>query len=129
MPKNTRFVSGSWLPVTHTPAPPRFLPEYDNLLIGHNDRTRVIDHAYRYVIFTGTLLVDGFVQATWTIKHGRDAATLTMEPLRRLTKADRLAVAEEGERLLNFVAGESATHGVRITAVATSPPQAAQLRR
>jgi Winged helix DNA-binding domain len=117
------------LPDPDTPAPPRFLPEYDNLLIGHNDRTRVIDHAYRYVIFTGTLLVDGFVQATWTIKRGRDAATLTIEPLRRLTKADRLAVAEEGERLLNFVAGESATHDVRITAVATSPPQAPQLRR
>jgi hypothetical protein len=117
------------LPDPDTPAPPRFLPEYDNLLIGHNDRTRVIDHAYRYVIFTGTLLVDGFVQATWTIRRRRDAATLTIEPLRRLTKADRLAVAEEGERLLTFVAGDSATHDVRVTAVATSPPQAPQLRR
>jgi len=67
---------------------PTALPsEYDNLLIGHADRTRVIDHAYRYVIFTGTLLVDGFVQATWNIKRGRDAATLTIEPLRRLTEA------------------------------------------
>jgi hypothetical protein len=117
------------LPDPDTPAPPRFLPEYDNLLIAHDDRTRVIDHAYRYVIFTGTLLVDGFVQGTWTIKRGRDAATLMIEPLRRLTKTDRLAVAEEGERLLNFAAGEAARRDVRITAVATSPPQAPQLRR
>ena len=117
------------LPDADTPAPPRFLPEYDNLLIGHDDRTRVIDHAYRYVIFTGTLLVDGFVQATWTIKRGRDAATLTIEPLRRLSKTDRLAVAEEGERLLAFAAGEASQRDVRITAVATSPPQAPQLRR
>ena len=117
------------LPNPDTPAPPRFLPEYDNLLIGHDDRTRVIDHAYRHVIFTGTLLVDGFVQATWTIKRTRDTATLMIEPLRRLTKPDRLAVSEEGERLLNFAAGQSTMRDVRITAVATSPPQAPQLRR
>ena len=117
------------LPDANTPAPPRFLPEYDNLLIGHSDRTRVIDYAYRYVIFTGTLLVDGFVQATWTIKRARDAATLTIEPLRRLSKADRVAVAEEGERLLAFAASEASRREVRITPVATSPPQAPQLRR
>src|SRR5438309_6351276 len=117
------------LPDPRTPAPPRFLPEYDNLLIGHQDRTRVIDHAYRYVIFTGTVLVDGVVQATWNIKRARDTGTLTIEPLRRLSKADRLAVSEEGERLVRFVASEATQHDVRITAVATSPPQGPQLRR
>ena len=117
------------LPDPDTPARPRFLPEYDNLLIGHHDRTRVIDHAYRYVIFAGTLLVDGFVNATWSIKRERDAATLTIEPLQRLTRADRLAVSEEGERLLNFAAGEGARRDVRIIAVATTPPMAPQLRR
>ena len=117
------------LPDPDTPAPPRFLPEYDNVLIGHHDRTRVIDHAYRYVIFTGTVLVDGVVQATWNIKRARDTGTLTIEPLRRLSKADRLAVSEEGERLVRFVASEATQHDVRITAVATSPPQGPQLRR
>jgi len=117
------------LPDPDTPAPPRFLPEYDNLLIGHDDRTRVIDHSYRYVIFAGTLLVDGFVHATWSVKLARDAVTLTIEPLRRLTKTDRLAVAEEGERLLNFIGGQGAKRDVRITPVATSPPKAPQLRR
>lgn len=117
------------LPDPDTPAPPRFLPEYDNLLIGHHDRTRVIDHAYRHVIFAGTLLVDGFVRATWSIKWARETATLTIEPLRRLTKTDRLAVSEEGERLLTFAASEAARRDVRITAIATSPPVAPQLRR
>jgi hypothetical protein len=117
------------LPDPRTPAPPRFLPEYDNLLIGHHDRTRVIDHAYRYVIFIGTLLVDGFVQATWVIKRHGDVATLTIEPLRRLTATDRKAVVEEGERLLAFAAAETGKRTVRITAVATSPPKAPQLRR
>jgi hypothetical protein len=117
------------LPDPETPAPPRFLPEFDNLLIGHHDRTRVIDHAYRYVIFVGTLLNDGFVQGTWIIKRQRDAATLTIEPLRRLTATDRKAVEEEGERLLDFAASEATKREVRITAVATSPPRAPQLRR
>jgi hypothetical protein len=117
------------LPDPDTPAPPRFLPEFDNLLIGHHDRTRVIDHAYRYVIVAGTLLVDGFVHATWSIKRVRDAATLTIEPLRRLTKTDRHAVTEEGERLLTFAASEATRRDVRITAVATSPPMAPQFRR
>jgi hypothetical protein len=117
------------LPDPDTPAPPRFLPEFDNLLIGHHDRTRVIDHSYRYVIFIGTLLVDGYVQGTWAIKRGRDGATLTIEPLRRLTKSEREGIVEEGERLLNFAAAEAARRDVRITAVATSPPQAPQLRR
>ena len=117
------------LPDPDTPAPPRFLPEYDNLLIGHHDRTRVIDHAYRYLIFAGTLLIDGFVHATWSITRTRDAATLTIEPLRRLTKTDRLAVSDEGEQLLSFIASEVPRRDVRITAVATSPPMAPQLRR
>jgi hypothetical protein len=117
------------LPDPETPVPPRFLPEYDNVLLGHDDRTRVIDHAYRYVIFTGTVLVDGFVHATWTIKQGRETALLTIEPLRRLSKIDRAAVAEEGDRLLSFVAGDGARREVRIIAVATSPPHAPQLRR
>jgi Winged helix DNA-binding domain len=117
------------LPDPKIPAPPRFLPEYDNLLIGHHDRTRVIDHAYRYVIFIGTLLVDGFVHGTWTIKRQRETATLTIEPLRRLTATGRKAVAEEGERLLDFAASEAAKRDVRITVVATSPPKAPQLRR
>jgi hypothetical protein len=116
-------------PDPDTPAPPRFLPEFDNLLIGHHDRTRVIAHAYRHVIVIGTLLVDGFVQGTWVIKRQSDAATLTIEPLRRLTPTERTAVIAEGERLLDFAAPETAKRDVRVTAVATSPPHAPQIRR
>jgi len=117
------------LPDPQTPSPPRFLPEYDNILIGHDDRTRVIDHAYRYSIFMGTLLVDGFVQGTWGIKRAGDATTLAIEPLRKLTQAERSAVAEEGERLVTFVAGDAPHREVQITAVATSAPRPPQLPR
>ncbi len=117
------------LPDPDTPAPPRFLPEYDNLLIGHNDRTRIIDRAYRYSIFMGTLLVDGFVQGTWSVKRVRDTAALAIEPLRRLTDSERAAVAEEGERLVNFVAADAGRRDVRITRVATSAPRPPQFPR
>ena len=77
----------------------------------------------------GTLLVDGFIWGTWTIKRSRDGATLAIEPLRRLTRAEREAVAEEGERLLRFAAGEASRRELRITAVASSPPLPGQLSR
>jgi hypothetical protein len=115
------------LPEPDTPAPPRFLPEYDNVLLGHELRTRVIDPAFRYSIFLGTLLVDGFVQGTWTIGREREAARLTIEPLRSLTSAERAVVAEEGERLLSFAAADASRREVRITAVAISPPRPAQM--
>ena len=115
------------LPDPDTPALPRFLPEYDNVLLGHEVRTRVIDPAYRYSIFLGTLLVDGFVQGTWTIGRADDVARLTIEPLRSLTKAERAAVTEEGERLVSFAAADASRREVRIIAVATSPPRLGQL--
>ena len=117
------------LPDPQTPSPPRFLPEYDNILIGHDDRTRVIDHAFRYSIFMGTFLVDGFVQGTWAIKRAADGMTLAIEPLRKLTRAERSAVADEGEQLVAFVAGGAARREVRITAVATSAPRPPQSPR
>jgi Winged helix DNA-binding domain len=115
------------LPDPGTPAPPRFLPEYDNVLLGHELRTRVIDPAYRYSIFLGTLLVDGFVQGTWSIGREGDVARLSIEPLRRLTKAERMAVGEEGERLVSFAAADASRRELRITSVATSPPRPGQI--
>ncbi|GAA0222361.1 winged helix DNA-binding domain-containing protein [Saccharothrix mutabilis subsp. mutabilis] len=94
-----------------TPAPVRFLPEFDNLLIGHDDRTRVIsDEDYRRGIVIGgkpTLLVDGFVHGVWSLKDGLD-----VQIFRPLTDAQREDVLEEGTRLLKFAGG---SQDVRIT--------------
>jgi hypothetical protein len=46
-----------------------------------------------------TVLVDGFVSATWDVGTKRD---LTVTPLRRLTKQERAEIDEEGERLVEF---------------------------
>jgi len=101
------------LPDPDTPVPPRFLPEYDNVLLSHSDRTRIIPD-YRRVPLPpggggslGTFLVDGFFRGTWKTERTRERATVEIEPFQRLSKVDTDALAEEGERLVRFV-GEGA---------------------
>jgi hypothetical protein len=98
------------MPDPDTPAPPRFLPEFDNLILSHADRTRVIAEEYRKAIASkngmvpATVLVDGFVCGTWKTERSRGKANLEIRPFEPLTKEDRDALAEEGERLIRFVA-------------------------
>jgi hypothetical protein len=90
------------LPDEDTPVPVRFLPEFDNLLLAHHDRTRVISQEdYRRGVVIGgkpTLLVDGFVHGVWRVKDG----ALDIEAFRPLTRAQRADVLAEGARLLDF---------------------------
>ena len=96
-----------------TPAPARFVPEFDNLILSHADRTRVIADEYRKAIASrngmvpATVLLDGFVRGTWKTERSRARATLVITPFEPLAKDDRDALAEEGEQLIRFV-GEGA---------------------
>ncbi len=87
-----------------TPAPVRFLPAFDNAILGYHDRTRVIDDAHRGLSVAGerVVLVDGRVAATWTTQ-GDD---VVVTPLRPFTRAERVAVAEEREELAAFLGKE-----------------------
>jgi hypothetical protein len=111
---------GARLPAEEVPAPVRFLPEYDNLLLSHSNRTRVIAEEHRSKVFlpglrvAATILVDGFVHGTWKIEKSRSAATLVIEPFGKLAKKDRAALVEEGERLLEFVEADAKSREVRI---------------
>jgi hypothetical protein len=113
-------------PDADTPAPIRFLPEWDNVLLSHADRTRILSDADRLQIFTangivpGCVLVDGFVSAVWRKKTSRatEPVTLEVEPLRRLSKSNRDAVLSEGHRLLDAVADRGA-HNVIIQPTAS----------
>lgn len=96
-----------------TPAPPRFLAEYDNVLLAHADRTRILPDDRRAALFSSTLLVDGFVRGTWTIARQAGAATLTVELYEPLARRDRAAVEEEACRLLAFAAPDGAAREVR----------------
>ncbi|BBH66347.1 hypothetical protein ACTI_30320 [Actinoplanes sp. OR16] len=88
------------------PAPVVFLTEFDNALLGHADRDRIIHPVDRPLITPGwsivrpTVLVDGFAEATWSIS----GSAVTVAPFRPLSAKDRAAVEAEGERLLAFAA-------------------------
>jgi hypothetical protein len=95
------------LPDGDTPAPIRFLPKWDSSLLAYAppERTRILPEKFRSRVIAKngdvapTVLVDGFVAATWDMAKKRD---LTVAPLRRLTGAERAAIDDEGERLVDF---------------------------
>ncbi len=91
-------------PDPETPAPPRFLPEYDNAILSHADRRRIISDEDRRRSITFILLVDGFARGTWKLARQRGVATLTITVAERLEHADRQAVEAEGARMLSFLA-------------------------
>jgi DNA glycosylase AlkZ-like len=97
-------------PGPDVPSPPRFLPAFDNLILSHADRTRVVADEHRRTLASrngmvpATFLVDGFVRGTWKTERTRRKVTLEIEPFERLSKEDTDALAEEGERLVRFVA-------------------------
>ena len=96
------------LPDGDTPAPIRFLPKWDSSLLAYAppERTRILPEKFRGTVIRKngdvlpTVLVDGFVAATWNVDRRRG---LEIEPLRRLTKAERAEIDDEGERLVEFV--------------------------
>ena len=97
-------------PDADAPAPVRFLYDYDNLLLSHADRSRVIAAPYFHQGFTADgpmpsiLLVDGFTAGSWRLSRRREAATLTVQPFAPLPAATRDEVVAEGARLLTFLA-------------------------
>jgi hypothetical protein len=95
------------LPDGETPTPIRFLPKWDSSILAYAppERTRILPEKFRSTVIRKngdvlpTVLVDGFVAATWNIDRKRG---LEIEPLRRLTKAERAEIDDEGERLVEF---------------------------
>ncbi len=107
------------IPDADSPAPERFLPEFDNLLLSHDKRTRVVADEYRKKVYlpglrvAATFLVDGFVRGAWKVENKKKVATLTLDPFDSLTKQNRDALTEEAERLVRFVEPEAKTFEVK----------------
>ncbi len=99
--------------------PPRFLGEFDNILLSHADRTRIIDDTYRNRVFTkngiirSVILVDGFVSGIWSLKRGSGTAILTIEPFMELSSQVQEELVVEGAKLLKFAAGDDPTHEIQ----------------
>ncbi|GAA1772608.1 winged helix DNA-binding domain-containing protein [Luedemannella helvata] len=104
---------GAPRPDPDTPAPVRFLPAFDNAILGYDDRSRIIDDADRGLSVAGerVVLVDGRVAATWRV----EAEAVTVFPLRGFTGGERSAVEEEGQRLASFLS-DGAGDRVRVNA-------------
>jgi winged helix DNA-binding protein len=100
-------VPGTPLPGPETPAPVRFLPEFDNATLGHADRSRILPEEHRPRVVTSrdrrVALVDGFVRAMWTIEREDGRAILEIEPLERLSKTATDELGAEGTKLLQLL--------------------------
>jgi Winged helix DNA-binding domain len=95
------------------PAAPRLLAPFDNVILGHCDRRRIIAGEHRNTIFRDRLmrafLVDGFVAGTWRL----DDDALQIAPVRRLRRSDRVALTDEAQRLLDFIRPDGLRPAVR----------------
>ena len=107
-------------PDPDVPAPARYLPAFDNLILSHADRARVIADDYRKAIASkngmvpATFLIGGFARGLWKMERTRGKAALSIEPFESLSRDERDALVEEGERLLRFAAsGGAGTFEVR----------------
>lgn len=102
-------VPGAPLPSAAIAAPVRFLPDFDNLVLAHHDRQRIIADRYRPLVFPGnsmvlpTFLVDGFVCGVWKIERGATGAKLLIQPFEPLADIARQELREEGERFMQWV--------------------------
>jgi DNA glycosylase AlkZ-like len=95
------------LPDAETPAPVRFLPKWDNVLLAWANRTRVLpeQHRKRVIGMNGdvaqTFLVDGFVAGSWRVEKGR----IEIDPFAPLARSVQRELKDEAELLESFLAG------------------------
>jgi hypothetical protein len=106
-------------PPASVKAPVRFLPDYDNLLLGHADRTRIVSDEHRQRLVTKNLqvlaafLVDGRVAGTWKVERARAAAALVITPFDKLARAVQMDLVAEGKALLQFLEPDASRSEVR----------------
>lgn len=103
-----------------TPAPIRFLPQYDNAFLSHDDRSRIngsmtwgLDFGWK-----GAILVDGFITGAWHVRRAGGTATMTVELGRDLSPAERTELDTEGEALSRFLDADRPRAVVVVGAVA-----------
>ncbi|MDL4770590.1 winged helix DNA-binding domain-containing protein [Actinomadura xylanilytica] len=107
-------------PDEDAPAPARFLPEFDSLVLAHADRTRVISDAHRPALTTknlrvrATFLWDGFACGTWEMESRRTTATLRLRPFEPLPREALDDLTAEGRALLRFAEPDAKDHVVTV---------------
>jgi hypothetical protein len=118
-------VADAPVPGPDLPAPVRFLPEYDNVLLSHADRTRIVPAGRTIPLppgngaTMGTFLVDGFMRGTWRLRQDAGAghaATLTVTPDVALSAVEREEVGAEAQALGGFITPAGTDVTIRIEA-------------
>jgi hypothetical protein len=112
------------LPDPDLPAPVRFLPEYDNVVLSHDDRSRIAEPGIKPLFgtengFWSPILVDGFVAARWKLRLEGVRATMRVAELTTITAADRAALEAEAANLVAFLAPDATSREVRTERAAT----------
>ena len=108
-------------PAADTPAPVRFLAEFDNAVLAHADRSRIIDDRHKPKVITknllipGTFLVDGFVAGTWKVERKARTAALSLSAFASLQQKTISALEEEGEKLLAFLEPDAPSRVIKQT--------------
>jgi len=93
------------LEAADAPAPPRLLPRWDELLLAHKDRTRVLPDEYRKAVIQRNgdvqqaFLVDGVVAGLWTCDGNR----IRLEPFAPLPRTARRELEQEAARLRSWL--------------------------
>ncbi len=111
-------------PDEDTPAPVRFLPEYDNALLAHSDRARFVSDAGRDFLrratgpFKGSVLVEGEVQAIWYAEPDQGHGAVLVVEHARLARRARSELEREAERVAAFWLADATSHEVRLVQVA-----------
>lgn len=101
-------------------APPRLLPDFDSLVLAHEDRSRVIDDDHRGLVATknlrirATFLAGGRVRGTWSVERKGKRAKLTMVPFARLPRGAAGALREEADALLRFLEEDATSFAVEL---------------
>ena len=114
---------GAPRPAADVAAPVRYLPEFDNLVLAYDDRSRVIADEHRPLVTTknlrvkATFLVDGVVAGIWSIAVKRRVATVTLEPFGSVSKRAQRELTAEGEALARFAEPQAKDHAVAVAAV------------
>ena len=99
-------------PDPETPAPPRFLPEYDNVLLSHADRSRFVPEDVARALGRGwrdrpaaRSSTTAFVCGVWRLERPEgDPITLAVTLAERLPRRATASIQAEGRRLLRFLA-------------------------
>jgi len=117
-------------PHEDTPAPVRLLPDFDNVVLSHADRTRIVPEDVRRRLVTpngsgpGTVLVDGQVGGVWRLRRERGTAgtrapgsvTLLVEPFVALSHQQRDELDTEAHAVLALLAGDVEDRRVEVAA-------------